>query len=294
MKIHLVDGTYELFRAYFAMPKSAGPDGQPTGAVRGLIQTMLTLLRQDDVTHVACAFDSVITSFRNDLFEGYKTGEDTPEDLKAQFGLAERAVDALGVVVWQMVEFEADDAMATAATRWADAPGVAQVVVCSPDKDLAQIVRGDKVVSLDRRRDAVLDAQGVVAKFGVHPESIPDYLALVGDSADGIPGVPRWGAKSSAQVLSEFGRIEDIPDDAEQWGVKVRGAKSLAQNLAAHREDAMLYKELATLRLDVPIAEALDDLEWAGAKRNEYRALCVECGFDRLLDAPHKWAGTGD
>ena len=290
MKIHLVDGTYELFRAYFALPKSLGPEGQPVGAVRGLIQTLLTLLRQDDVTHVACAFDSVITSFRNEMFEGYKTGEDTPEDLRAQFALAERAVSALGVVVWRMVEFEADDAIATAATRWADAPGVSQVVVCSPDKDLAQVVRGDRVVSLDRRRDAVMDASGVVAKFGVMPESIPDYLALVGDSADGIPGVPRWGAKSSAQALSEFGRIEDIPDDAERWGIKVRGAKSLAQNLAEHREDAMLYKELATLRLDVPIAETLDELEWAGAKGGEYRALCLECGFDRLADAPHRWA----
>ena len=291
MKIHLVDGTYELFRAYFAMPKTAGPDEQPTGAVRGLIQTLLTLLRQDDVTHVACAFDSVVTSFRNDLFDGYKTGEDTPADLKAQFGLAERAAAALGIVVWPMTEFEADDAIATAARMWADAPSVSQVVVCSPDKDLAQSVRGDSVVCLDRRRDITLDESGVVEKFGVRPASIPDYLALVGDSADGIPGVPRWGAKSTAQALGEFGHIENIPDDAELWGIKVRGAKSLAQNLAERREEAALYKELATLRLDVPIAETHNDLEWQGALRAEYRALCVECGFDRLLDAPHKWAG---
>ena len=289
MKIHLVDGTYELFRSYFAMPKTVGPAGQPTGAVRGLIQTLLVLLREDDVTHVACAFDSEIMSFRNDLFDGYKTGEDTPSDLKAQFGLAERAAAALGVVVWPMTEFEADDAIATAACMWKDAPEVRQIVVCSPDKDLAQIVSGNKVVSLDRRRDLELDEAGVVDKFGVSPESIPDYLALVGDAADGIPGVPRWGAKSTAQALRTFKRIENIPDDADEWEVKVRGAGSLARNLAAHREDAMLYKELATLRLDVPIRETIEDVRWKGARREEYRALCIECGFDRLLDSPGKW-----
>ena len=290
MKIHLVDGTYELFRAYFAMPKSVGLAGQPTGAVRGLIQTLLSLLRQDDVTHIACAFDSVITSFRNEMFDGYKTGEGAPEELLKQFSLAERAVAALGVVVWQMVEFEADDAIASAAHKWVDAPSVTQVVICSPDKDLAQTVRGDKVVCLDRRRNAVLDEPGVLAKFGVAPASIPDYLALVGDAADGIPGVPRWGAKSSAQVLQEFTHIEGIPDDGGDWNIKVRGANSLAKNLAEHREAAALYKELATLRLDVPISESLDDIEWQGARRAQYQALCAEHGFDRLTDAPHKWA----
>ena len=289
MKIHLVDGTYELFRAYFAMPKTAGPAGQPTGAVRGLIQTLLVMLRQDDVTHIACAFDSVITSFRNDLFDSYKTGEDTPGDLKAQFALAERTATALGIVVWPMVEFEADDAIATAARRWMDAPEVEQIVICSPDKDLAQVISGEKVVSLDRRRDTVLDEQGVIAKYGVPPESIPDYLALVGDSADGIPGVPRWGAKSTTQVLRTFERIENIPNDDNLWGIKVRGSKSLAQNLVEHREAAELYKELATLRLDVPISQSLNDLAWRGAKKAEYQALCVECGFDRLLSAPHRW-----
>ena len=294
MKIHLVDGTYELFRSYFAMPKIVGPTGQPTGAVRGLIQTLLALLREDDVTHVACAFDSEIRSFRNDLFDGYKTGDDTPADLKAQFGLAERAAAALGIVVWPMTEFEADDAIATAAYKWKDAPEVQQIVVCSPDKDLAQIVRRDKIISLDRRRELTLDEEGVVDKFGVSPESIPDYLALVGDSADGIPGVPRWGAKSAAQVLQAFKHIENIPDDAEAWEVKVRGAGSLAQNLAAHREDATLYKELATLRLDVPIREAVEDLRWKGAKREDYQTICIECGFDRLLAAPNKWQGEDD
>ena len=294
MKIHLVDGTYELFRSYFATPKTVGPNGQPTGAVRGLIQTLLVLLREDDVTHVACAFDSEIKSFRNDLFDGYKTGEDTPADLKAQFSLAERATAALGIVVWPMTEFEADDAIATAAYMWKDAPEVQQIVVCSPDKDLAQIVSGNKVVSLDRRRGLVLDEEGVVDKFGVSPESIPDYLALVGDSADGIPGVPRWGAKSAAQVLQAFKHIENIPDDVEAWDVKVRGAGSLAQNLTAHREDARLYKELATLRFDVPVREAIEDLRWEGAKREEYQAICVEYGFDRLLTAPKRWQGEDD
>ena len=294
MKIHLIDGTYELFRAYFAMPKSVASEGQPIGAVRGLIQTLLVLLRQNDVTHIACAFDSVITSFRNDLFAGYKTGDDTPEDLKAQFGLAERATAALGVVVWQMVEFEADDAIATAARRWMNDPTVEQIVMCSPDKDLAQVVSGNRVVSLDRRRELVLDEEGVVAKFGVSPSSIPDYLALVGDAADGIPGVPRWGAKSASQVLRRFKRIESIPDDVSQWDIKVRGGNSLAQNLAEHRESAMLYKELATLRLDVPISESLEDLEWKGARRESYQALCVEWGFERLIDAPQRWRGRDD
>ena len=291
MKIHLVDGTYELFRAYFAQPKSTGPAGQPTGAVRGLVQTLIAMLRQDDVTHIACAFDSVITSFRNELFDGYKTGEDTPKDLRMQFELAERAVSALGIVVWPMEEFEADDAIASAALKWMDAPEVEQIVVCSPDKDLAQVVSGSRIVSLDRRREVVLDEAGVAEKFGVSPGSIPDYLALVGDSADGRPGVPRWGAKSSAQVLQIFEHIEDIPDDASAWGVKVRGANALAQNLAENRDAAMLYRELATLRSDVPIGETLGDLKWRGASRTEYRELCVECGFDRLMNSPTMWAG---
>ena len=290
MKVHLVDGTYELFRAHFGAPKAEAPDGRPTGAVRGLIQTLLLLLRQDDVSHVACAFDSVITSFRNEAFAGYKTGEGVPEELLAQFELAERAASALGIVVWRMVEFEADDAIATAAHMWADAPGVEQVVICSPDKDLAQMVRGARVVSWDRRRNTLLDADGVVAKFGVAPASIPDYLALVGDAADGIPGVPRWGAKSAAQVLAEYKHIEAIPDNPLLWDVKVRGAKSLAQSLAQHRDAAALYKYLATLRLDAPISERLEDLEWRGVQRAPFNALCAELGLGRLADLPHRWA----
>ena len=290
MKIHLIDGTYELFRAHFGVPKSMA--AQPAGAVRGLTQSLLALLRQDDVTHVACAFDSVIKSFRNDMFAGYKTGEGAPPDLLAQFPHAERAAAALGVVVWRMTDFEADDAIATAANMWADAPGVDQIVICSPDKDLAQMVRGDKIICLDRRRETALNADAVRAKFGVPPESIPDYLALVGDAADGIPGVPKWGAKSAAAVLQVFRHIEAIPDSPTLWDVKVRGAKALAQSLAERRQDAALYKRLAILRLDVPIAEAPDDLQWRGARRQEFVALCAELGFERLASAPHKWADS--
>ena len=289
MKVHLVDGTYELFRAYFALPSIAAPDGREVGAVRGLVQTLLTLLRQPDVTHVAVAFDSVIRSFRNDLFDGYKTGEGTPSELLAQFPLAERAAAALGLVVWPMAEFEADDALGTAAVRWQDAPDVEQIVLCSPDKDLSQVVHGDRVVALDRRRDMVIDEVGVREKFGVAPASIPDYLGLVGDSADGIPGIPRWGAKGTAQVLDHYGHIEQIPTDATDWAVNVRGAKSLAASLSDNMDAALLYRQLATLRLDVPIAEELAQLEWQGARRAEYQQFCDELGFGRLAEAPERW-----
>jgi len=289
MKVHLVDGTYELFRAYYALPPLKAPDGRPVNAVRGLIQTLVQLLRQEDVTHVACAFDSGIESFRNDLFDGYKTGADTPEELLAQFDLAERATSALGIVTWPMTEFEADDALATGAAKWENAPGVEQVVICTPDKDLCQMVRGSRVVCLDRRKGLVLDERGVTEKFGVEPRSIPDYLALVGDSADGIPGIPRWGTKSTAPVLARYGHLEEIPANSGVWDVSVRGAKTMATNLAQRREDATLYKNLATLRTDVPITETLDQLEWGGARETPYRALCAELGFVGLADAPAKW-----
>ena len=289
MKLYLVDGTYELFRAYFALPSMTAPGGREVGAVRGLTQSMLSLLRQEEVSHIACAFDHVVESFRNELFAGYKTGEGVPLDLKEQFELAERAVSALGVTVWPMVEFEADDALAAAASRWQDSPDLEQIVLCSPDKDLAQMVVGDRVVCLDRRREVVLDEAGVEQKFGVAPESIPDYLALVGDSADGIPGVPRWGAKSTAQVLARYQHIEDIPQDPLLWDVKVRGAKGISGSLAEHYEEALLYRRLATLRLDVPLPETLEELEWRGVRREEYLALCREMGFGRLAELPHKW-----
>ena len=289
MKIHLVDGTYELFRAYYAMPSMAGSAGQPVGAVRGLVQTLLVLLRQVEVIHVACAFDHVIESFRNDLFPRYKTGAGVPDDLFSQFQLAERATSALGITVWPMVEFEADDALATAASRWWNSPQVDQVVICTPDKDLAQCVKADRVVCLDRRRNRVMDEAGVVEKFGVPPSSIPDYLALVGDPADGIPGVPRWGAKTTAQVLKVYGHLENIPDDAAQWRPELGISKAVISNLTERRDDAMLYRALATLRLDVPLPEELDQLEWCGARRDAYEAICSEMAAPGMLELPHQW-----
>ena len=225
MRVYLVDGTYELFRANFALPKLESPTGQPVGAVRGLVQSLLSLLRDNEVTHIGCAFDSVIPSFRNEMFPGYKTGDGTPEDLLAQFPLAERAVSALGVRVWPMVEFEADDDIASAVAQLTGNDEVERITICSPDKDLSQLVEGERVVCLDRRRGDVIDEQGVAAKFGVAPESLPDLLALTGDSADGIPGLPRWGAKTSAAALARYVHLEAIPT-SEPWDVPVRGRSS--------------------------------------------------------------------
>lgn len=293
MKIHLIDGTYELFRAHFAVPPSKAPDGREVGAVRGLIRTLLLLLRQDDVSHVGFAFDHVIESFRNEMFAGYKTGEGTPEELLGQFPLAEQAAAALGMVVWPMIEFEADDALATAAARWKGAPGVDQVVICSPDKDLTQMVDARKVVCLDRRREITLDEDGVRGKFGVSPGSIPDYLGLVGDAADGIPGIPKWGAKTSARMLDRYRHIESIPSDLAQWDVELRGAAGISSSLEEHREDALFYRQLATLRLDVPLTEILDELEWQGIRREEFQVLCAELGFPDFGIRDEEWrAGT--
>jgi 5'-3' exonuclease len=284
MKVHLVDGTYELFRSWFGAPESKSPAGQEVGATRGFLRSMAAMLRDDEVTHVGCAFDHTVESFRNDLFDGYKTGEGLEPELVDQFPLVERASRALGMVTWPMVELEADDALAAAAAKFADAPGVEQVVICSPDKDLCQCVRGDVVVTLDRRREIVLDEDGVREKFGVLPESIPDYLALVGDAADGIPGIARWGAKSASVVLAKLVHLESISDDHEEWGVKVRGGAALAHNLSEHRDDAMLYRTLATLRTDAPIDESLEDLRWTGPDRPALEALCAELGERTLLD----------
>ena len=289
MEVYLVDGTYKLFRAYFAMPKLESPDGRPVGAVRGLVQSLLSLLRENEVTHIGCAFDSVIPSFRNDLFPGYKTGEGTPGDLLSQFPLAERAVAALGIRVWPMVEFEADDAIATAVARLRGEPTVERIVICSPDKDLGQLVEANRVVCQDRRRKEIVDEDGVVAKFGVPPRSIPDLLALTGDTADGIPGLPRWGAKSSATVLSRYGHIESIPTSAP-WDVQVRGMANLQSILANGYENALLYRHLATLRSDVPISATTSDVSWEGVRRGDYEALCEELSFGRLASAPHRWA----
>ena len=284
MKVHLVDGTYELFRSWFGAPESKSPSGQEVGATRGFLRSMAAMLRDDEVTHIGCAFDQRVESFRNELFDGYKTGEGLEPALFAQFPLAERASQALGMVTWPMVTFEADDALAAAASKFADAPDVEQVVICSPDKDLCQCVRDNEVVTLDRRREIVLDSDGVREKFGVWPESIPDYLALVGDAADGIPGVARWGAKSASTVLGKLLHLENISDDHEQWGVKVRGGAALAHNLSEQRDDAILYRTLATLRTDVPIEESLDDLRWKGPNRPALEALCEELGERTLLD----------
>ncbi len=289
MKLHLVDGTFELFRAHYGAPPATGREGQPVGAVRGLLRSLLALLREDGVTHVGVAFDHVIESFRNRLFDGYKTGEGVEADLLAQFEPAERACAALGVVVWPMVEFEADDALATAAARWGDAPGVEQVVLCSPDKDLAQCVRGARVVLLDRVRRVQRDEAGVVEKFGVGPASIPDWLALVGDDADGIPGVRGFGAKTASALLARWGHVEAIPDDEAAWDVKVRGAAGLAANLRAAREDVPLYKTLATLRTDVPLTETLDDLEWRGARREALAEVCRELADDSFEARINRW-----
>ena len=287
-KIHLMDGTYELFRAHFAMPPLSAPDGRQIAAVRGLLRTLLSLLRQDDVSHVAFAFDRVVTSFRNQLFDGYKTGEGTPEELAAQFGLAEQAAAALGLVVWPMVEFEADDALATAAHRWQDEPSVEQVVICSPDKDLTQMVQGQKVVCLDRRREIIYDQAAVIEKFGVLPESIPDYLGLVGDTADGIPGIPRWGSKTAGLVLNRYIHIESIPANAKSWDVQVRGAAGIADSLAGHLDDALFYRQLATLRLDVALDESIDDLRWRGVDRNKFDQFCASLGISENI-RPHEW-----
>jgi len=284
VNVHLVDGTYELFRAFYGSPARETANGDEVGAVRGLARSLLALLGEPGVTHVAVAFDHVIESFRNALYHGYKTGEGIDPKLYAQFGPAEAASRALGLVTWSMVEFEADDALATAAARFAEHASVEQVVICSPDKDLAQCVRGTRIVCLDRMRRKVLDEAGVHEKFGVGPASIPDWLALVGDSADGFPGIPRWGAKSAAAVLVVYRKLEHIPEDAATWSVPVRGARTLADTLRAGRDDARLFRVLATLRADVPLAESLDQLRWHGPDELALAALAERLEDTQLLE----------
>jgi 5'-3' exonuclease len=282
VKVHLVDGTYELFRAYFGAPRATAPDGREVGATRGLVRSLGVLLRDEGATHVAVAFDHVIESFRNQLFAGYKTSAGVPEDLLAQFELAEQATAAVGLVVWSMVDFEADDALATAAARLADRPGVDQVLVCTPDKDLAQCVRGERVVRYDRMRRRTLDEAGVRERYGIGPASIPDWLALVGDDADGIPGLPRWGERSAAAVLARYLHLEAIPALALDWKIDVRGAPALAESLSAHREEALLFRTLATLRTDVPLREELDALRWRGPDRARLAELEVILGMEGI------------
>lgn len=291
MKIHLVDGTYELFRNHFGAPPKQAPDGRPVGATLGLVRSLLMLVTSPGVTHLACAFDHVIESFRNDLYSGYKTAAGVDPDLLSQFSLAEEAVAALGIVVWPMTAFEADDALASAVQRFQKSKSVEQIVLCSPDKDLAQLISGRRVVAWDRRREIVLDEAGVLARFGVQPSAIPDWLALVGDAADGYPGLPGWGAKSAAAVLARFNHLEDIPQDASRWKVKDIApgrAARLAETLTQRRDEALLYRQLATLRRDVPLSERLADLKWQGA-RHRLKDLAQSLGDDRLAARITRW-----
>jgi 5'-3' exonuclease len=293
MKVHLVDGTYELFRSYYGAPSRRGRDGREIGATLGVVRSLYALLTEPETTHVACAFDHVVESFRNDLYEGYKTGEGIEPDLLGQFEHVEHAVAALGVVVWPMVEFEADDALAAAASRLGADPRVDQVVICSPDKDLAQMVSGSRIVCLDRRRQIVIDEAGVRTKFGVAPEAIPDWLSLVGDASDGYPGIPGWGAKSATAVLSRFVHLERIPPDPGEWGLPPGRATRLADSLRERWDEALLYRRLATLRTDVPLSERLEDLEWRGAG-DELRDLCRDWGEEDLVARISRWKdGSG-
>jgi 5'-3' exonuclease len=278
MKVHLVDGTYELFRHFFGAPPHRNADGQEVAAVRGVVSSVLQLLGEG-ATHVGVATDHVIESFRNDLWPGYKTGEGVDPELWSQAWPLETALVALGVVVWPMIEVEADDALASGAAVADEDPEVEQVIICTPDKDLGQCVRGTRVVQLDRRKDTMIDEGGVAAKFGVGPASIPDYLALVGDSADGFPGLAGWGAKSAAAVLARWHHIEDIPPDVGDWDVTVRGAAKLATTLREGRDDARLFKELATLRIDRSLLGQVEELRWRGPT-GDFADLCA------AMDAP--------
>jgi len=261
MDIHLIDGTYELFRHYYALPSARDEDGREVGAVRGVLLSVMRMIT-DGATHVGVATDHVIESFRNRLWPGYKTGEGVAPDLLAQFPLLEEVLSAAGVVVWPMIEFEADDALAAAAAAAAKDPRVDRVVICTPDKDLAQCVRGTRVVQLDRRKRLVRDETGVVARFGVPPASIPDYLALVGDAADGYPGLPGWGAKSTAAVLGKYAHLESIPADFREWRVNANNAGALARTLSQSKDLAVLFRTLATLRTDIPLFDEVDALRW--------------------------------
>ena len=263
LEVYLVDGTYELFRHYYAVPAARDQQGCEVGAVRGVLGSVLGMIK-GGATHIAVATDHIIESFRNGLWPGYKTGEGVEPDLLAQFPLLEETLAAAGVLVWPMVEFEADDALAAGAAAAARDPRVERVIICTPDKDLAQCVRGSRIVQLNRRTRVTLDEAGVIQKFGVPPESIPDYLALVGDSADGYPGLAGWGAKSTAAVLAKFGHIESIPADWREWHVNATGASALAHTLVHEREQALLFRTLATLRTDIELFQNVDELKWNG------------------------------
>jgi 5'-3' exonuclease len=264
LEVHLIDGTYELFRHYHALPSMRDSNGQEVAAVRGVVTSILGMIEKG-ATHLGVATDQVIESFRNRLWADYKTGEGIEPDLWAQFPLLEEALTALGVVVWPMVEFEADDALAAAALAAEKDPLVDRVFICTPDKDLSQCVRGTRVVQLDRRKNIIRDEAGVIAKFGVEPVSIPDYLALVGDAADGYPGLAGWGAKSASKVLARYRHIESIPESWREWGVDVANPFALSETLRRDFARALLFRDLATLRADIPLFQSIDELRWAGA-----------------------------
>jgi 5'-3' exonuclease len=271
MDIYLIDGTYELFRYFYAVPSAKDTCGQEIGAVRGVLGSVLSMI-EGGATHVGVATDHVIESFRNDLYMAYKTGEAVDPALLSQFPILEEALQSMGVLVWPMTEFEADDALASAATKAVQDDRVRQVIICTPDKDLSQCVVGSRVVQLDRRREILRDEAGVIAKFGIKPSSIPDYLAVVGDSADGYPGIAGWGAKSAALVFAQYPHLEDIPKDWRDWAM-VRRARPLAESLFAAWEDALLFRTLATLRIDIPVFTTVDNLRWTGPAE-DFKRTC--------------------
>lgn len=273
MEVHLVDGTYELFRHFFALPGAADVNGQEIGAVRGVLASVLSMIKRG-ATHLGVATDHTVESFRNDLYPGYKTSEGVPAELLSQFPVLEQGLEAMGVVVWPMVYYEADDALASAAGKAAEDKRVKQVLICTPDKDLSQCVVGTRIVQLDRRRDILRDEAGVVAKFGVQPQSIPDYLAVIGDDADGFPGLPGWGTKAAALTLSQYHHLEDIPKDWREWHPSIRKARPLSESLFSAWNDALLFRTLATLRRDVPVFDTVEDLRWQGP-RPDFEEFCV-------------------
>ena len=281
MKVYLIDGTYELFRYFFAMPSSQDAHGQEIAATRGVLGSVLSMI-EGGATHIGVATDHVVESFRNDLYAGYKTSQGVPPELLSQFPILEQALEAMGVLVWPMVEFEADDALAAAAHKAAQDEQVEQVVICTPDKDLGQCVVGTRIVQLDRRRELLRNEAGIVEKFGVGPASIPDYLAVVGDTADGYPGIPGWGVKAAAAVLSQYPRLEDIPKDWQRWQPSIRKARTLSESLFSRWNDALLFRTLATLRLDVPVFDTVDDLRWRGP-REQLTEFCDRMNAKELL-----------
>jgi 5'-3' exonuclease len=289
LDIHLVDGTYELFRHFFALPSATDANGQEVAAVRGVLSSVLSMI-EGGTNHTGVATDHVVESFRNELYPGYKTSEGVAPELLSQFPVLEEALQAMGVVVWPMVKFEADDALASAAIKAAQDGRAGQVLICTPDKDLSQCVSGTRIVQLDRRREILRDEAGVMAKFGVKPQSIPDFLAVVGDSADGYPGIAGWGLKAAALTLCQYPRLEDIPKDWQQWHPSIRRARLLAESLFGSWNDALLFRTLATLRLDVPVFENIDELRWNGPRADfeeQCRRLKAPQLFRRAMAAAH-------